>query len=272
LSQGEKTLSTPFTSILCGVEGNPASTEAAKQAIALAESGGDLQFTAVYTSFELGPDYHRDALESSLEEAARLAAEAGVSASYELREAKYAIDVLLPESRERDLLVLGTHGNSHASGILFGSTASEAAHGAERPLLIAREAPGDSPFPKDILVASDGSHGSWEPVRAAAQLANSFDAKVDVVYVTDGKHDLDEETLDAQLAELAEATGREPELAKPDGHATKEIVKAAKERGSSLVVAGRRGLHGLKALGSVSERIVGGADCSVLLIPVGDDA
>ena len=181
--QGEKSLPTPFTSILCGVEGNPASTEAARQAIALAESGEDLQFTAVYTSFELGPDYHKDALEGSLEEAARLAAEAGVSASYELREAKYAIDVLLPESKERDLLVIGTHGNSRTSGILFGSTASEAAHGAERPLLIAREAPGESPFPKDILVASDGTPGSWEPVRAAAKLAASFDAKLDVVHV-----------------------------------------------------------------------------------------
>jgi nucleotide-binding universal stress UspA family protein len=265
-------VSTPFNSILCGVEGNPASTEAARQAIALAESGGDLQFTAVYTSFELGPDYHKDALESSLEEAARLAAEAGVSASYELREAKYAIDVLLPESRERDLLVIGTHGNSRTSGILFGSTASEAAHGAERPLLIAREAPGGSSFPKDILVASDGSRGSWEPVRAAAKLAASFDANVDVVHVADGKHDLDGETLDAQLAEIAETTGREPELAKPDGNATKEIVEAARTKGSSLIVAGRRGVRGLKSLGSVSERIVGGADCSVLLIPVGDGA
>ena len=168
--------------------------------------------------------------------------------------------------------MLGTHGNSRTSGILFGSTASEAAHGAERPLLIAREAPGGSPFPKDILVASDGTQGSWEPVRAAAELAAAFDAKVDVVHVTDGKHDLDEETLDAQLAEVAEATGREPELVKPDGSATKEIVETAKARGTSLIVAGRRGLRGLKALGSVSERIVGGAACSVLLIPVADEA
>ena len=147
LSLGGKSLATPFTSILCGVEGNPASTEAARQAIALAGTGTDLQFTAVYTSFELGPDYHKDALQNSLEEAAKLAGAAGVSASYELREAKYAIDVLLPESQEHDLLVLGTHGNSRASGILFGSTASEAAHGAERPLLIARESPGQSPSP-----------------------------------------------------------------------------------------------------------------------------
>jgi nucleotide-binding universal stress UspA family protein len=262
---------TPFTSILCGVEGNPASTEAARQAIALAGGGGELQFTAVYTSFELGPDYHKDALESSLHEAAKLAGAAGVSASYELREAKYAIDVLLPESKEHDLLVLGTHGNSRTRGILFGSTASEAAHGAERPLLIARESPGNEPFPNNILVASDGSHGSWEPVRAAAGLASACGGKVDVVHVKDGKHDVDGETLDAQLAEIAEATGREPELTNPDGHATKEIVETAKRKRSSLVVAGRRGLRGLKSLGSVSERIVSGAECSVLLIPVVDE-
>lgn len=265
-------MATQFTSILCGVEGNPASTEAARQAIALAGTGGELQFTAVYTSFELGPDYHKDTLEDSLQEAAKLAGEAGVSASYELREGKYAIDVLLPESQEHDLLVLGTHGNSRASGILFGSTASEAAHGAERPLLIAREAPGPEPFPKEILVASDGTESSWEPVRAAASIASSFEAKVDVVHVADGRHDLDAATLDAQLAELTEKTGREPQLSKPDGHATKEIVETAKEKGSSLIVAGRRGLTGLKSLGSVSERIVGSAECSVLLIPVGETA
>jgi nucleotide-binding universal stress UspA family protein len=264
-------VATPFTSILCGVEGNPASTEAARQAIALAGGGGDLQFTAVYTSFELGPDYHKDILQQSLEEAAKLAGAAGISASYELREAKYAIDILLPESQEHDLLVLGTHGNSRASGILFGSTASEAAHGVERPLLIARESPGGQGFPQDILVASDGSTGSWAPVRAAAEIAASFEAKVDVVHVTDGKHDVDEPTLEAQLAELAEKTGREPELAKPDGNATKEIVEAARRKGSSLIVAGRRGLKGLKALGSVSERVVGSAECSVLLIPIGDE-
>jgi nucleotide-binding universal stress UspA family protein len=252
------------------VEGNPSSTEAAKQAIALAGGGGDLQFTAVYTKFKLGPDYHKDTLERSLEEAARLAAEAGVSASYELRESKYAVDVLLPESKERDLLVIGTHGHSRASGILFGSTASDAAHKAERPLLIAREAPGESPFPEDILVASDGTPESWDPVRAAAGLATAFDATVDVVHVEDGKHDVEEGILDAQLAELAEATGREPDLHKPDGHATKEIVETANAKRSSLLVAGRRGVRGLKSLGSVSERIVVGAECSVLLIPAGD--
>ena len=239
----------------------------------LAKSGGKLQFTAVYTKFKLGPDYHKDTLEESLEEAAFLASEAGISASYKLREAKYAKDVLLPESKDHDLLVLGTHGGSRAKGIVFGSTASEAAHGTERPLLIAREAPGGEPFPKEILLASDGSPGSWAPVRAAAEIASTFDAEVEMLHVDDGKSPEAAEAIEAQVAEIAEATGRTPKLTrKTDGHAKKEIVEAAKEKGASLIIAGRRGLRGLKSLGSVSERVVSGAECSVLLVPAGDEA
>jgi nucleotide-binding universal stress UspA family protein len=260
-------MATPFTSILCGVEGNPASTEAARQAIALAAGGGKIHFTAVYTSFELGPDYHRDALEASLEEAALLAGKAGVPAATQMREARYAIDVLLPESQEHDLLVLGTHGKSRASGIMFGGTASEAAHGTERPLLIARPAPGSGPFPDRILLASDGTAGSWPPCRTAAALASALDAELGVVHVEDGKHDDRGSILLEQVDEIERTTGRAPEVSRPDGNATKEIVEAARARGSSLIVAGRRGLRGIKALGSVSERVVSGAACSVLLIP-----
>jgi nucleotide-binding universal stress UspA family protein len=221
-------LSTTFKSILCGVEGNPASTEAARQAITLAGAGADLQFTAVYTSFELGPD-----------------------------------------SKEHDLLVIGTHHNKRTSGLLFGSTATEAAHGVEGPLLVARHPPGDERFPQHILLATDGLPGSWEPVRAAAGLAATFDADVELVHVPDGKHG-EASDLDDQVAEVGEATGREPGLAKIEGHAAKAIVEAAKEKGASLIVAGRRRQRGIKPLGSVSERIVGGAECSVLLIPVGN--
>src|SRR4029077_11195619 len=128
------------------------------------------------------------------------------------------------------------------------------------------------PFPQRILFASDGSGGSWAPARAAAGLAAAFDAALDVVHVDDGKHDDSPSVLDEQVAELEKTTGVAPEVSRPDGHATKEIVEAAKAKGSSLIVAGRRGLRGIKALGSVSERIVNSAECSVLLIPAGQDS
>ena len=37
--------------------------------------------------------------------------------------------------------------------------------------------------------------------------------------------------------------------------------------GASLIVCGRRGLRGIKSLGSVSERLVSQAESSVLLVP-----
>ncbi len=264
---------TPFRKILCGIEGSPASIEAARQAITLAGGvGGELQFTAVYTSFELGPDFHKETLEASLVEVADLAQEAGVSTSTQLREGRYAIDVLLPEAQEHDLLVLGTHGRSRASGFMFGSTATEAAHGTERPLLIAREAPGPDPFPKRILFASDGTSISFAPARVAAELAAALRLKLSVIHVQEGKREEGESMLDQQVAEITRICGEAPEVLTPDGGATKEIIDAAHDRSCSLIVAGRRGLRGIKALGSVSERIVGGAECSVLLIPGGEAA
>jgi nucleotide-binding universal stress UspA family protein len=261
-----------FERILCGVEGNAASAVATAQALALAEKGGGrVRFLAVYTSFELGPDYHRDALEASLKDAAARAETEGIPAETEMLEARYAIDALLPESAKHDLLVLGTHEKSRAAGIVFKGTASEAAHKTEHPLLIAREGPG-KPFPEGIILAADGSPGSWAPARAAIGLAAAFGIGLEVIHVEDDKHEDSESVLARQLAEIEKATGAAPEVTRPDGHATKEIVATAHERGSSLIVAGRRGQRGLKSLGSVSERIVAQAECSVLLVPAGESA
>ncbi len=168
--------------------------------------------------------------------------------------------------------MLGTHGKSRTRGILFGSTASEAAHGTEGPLLIARETAGAARFPHKILFASDGSPGSWAPARTAARLAASFEAELAVLHVDDGKHPDEASAVVAdQVAEMAEATGSEPELTVEQGNAKKAIVDSAADVGASLIVAGRRGLRGIKALGSVSERVVSSAGASVLLIPADDD-
>jgi nucleotide-binding universal stress UspA family protein len=44
-----------------------------------------------------------------------------------------------------------------------------------------------------------------------------------------------------------------------------DLISAASES-ADLVIVGSRGLHGLKALGSVSERVAHEARCSVLVI------
>ena len=92
-----------------------------------------------------------------------------------------------------------------------------------------------------------------------------------MLHVEDSHHHSDEAAgaIDAELAQIAEATGTEPARSDRSGHAAEEIVEAAREGGASLIVIGRRGLTGLKALGSVSDRVVHDAGCSVLLTPAG---
>ena len=139
-------MAAPFKKILCGIEGNPSSSEAARQAIALAAPGAQLKFLAVYTSFELGPDYTKEKLRESLDGATMLAQDAGVEAETEMRDGRYAADVLLEEAKNHDLLAIGTHGKSRTEEILLGSTAKKVTHGIEHPLLVARE-PSGSEFP-----------------------------------------------------------------------------------------------------------------------------
>jgi nucleotide-binding universal stress UspA family protein len=267
----EASLTVPFRSILCGVEGNESSTEAARQAIALARAGAELRFIAVYASFELGPDSARDALEGGLDQAVAMAGEEGIEASSDLLEGRYAVDVLLPEGAKHDLLVLGTHGKSRAAGIVLGSTASEAARGTEHPLLIARKPPEGAGFPGKVLLATDGSPGSWAPARTAARLATAYESELELVYVGDGSDIEAGNEVESQAGEIRDSIGSEPRLTQRPGHGINEIVEEAEAGRASLIVCGRRGLRGIKALGSVSERVVHQAPCSVLLIPAGPE-
>jgi nucleotide-binding universal stress UspA family protein len=256
-----------FRNILCGVEGSESSTEAARQAIALAREGGKLHFLGVYTTFELLPDHAKEALQEGLERAVAMARDAGVEATSELAEGRYAVEVLMPAAGKHDLLVVGTHEHSRAAGLVLGSTASDAAHQTEHPLLIARAGTSSNGFPAKILLASDGTPGSWAPVRAAASLAAAFEADLEILYVGDGSDTEATDEVEAQTEEIESLNGTKPKVTQRPGHPTNEIVEVAKAGGASLVVCGRRGLKGVKSLGSVSERVVHQAPCSVLVVP-----
>ena len=70
-----------------------------------------------------------------------------------------------------------------------------------------------------------------------------------------------------QLTAIEQATGSSPTVFDNPGHVAERIGEAARAAQSSLIVIGRRGVGGVKALGSVSERAVHRAPCSVLVVP-----
>jgi K+:H+ antiporter len=238
-----------------------------QQSIALAP-GAEVRFIAVSPTRRLRR-HSKEKLQQSLEEAARLALDAGVSVSTRLVSAPHAIDVLLPECEGHDLLVLGGTDRSRSAGIALDSTASRAAHETKRPLLIARR-PAGARFPEQVLLALDGSPGSRAPARTAGAIAAAFDAGLEVLHISERAHPERRQAVEAQVTELGEIVGIEPRLTEATGHPTHEIVETARARPPSLLVCGRRGLHGIRALGSVSERVVHRVPCSVLLVPAGE--
>jgi nucleotide-binding universal stress UspA family protein len=203
----------------------------------------------------------------ALDQAARLAHRAGVKASTELCPDGSAADLLLERSRAHELLAVGSHGGSRAGGIMLGSTASHAAHRAERPLLIARGQTDGIAFPRCVLLATDGSPGSWAATWVTIRIARAQAATVVACHVPDGLHPQWTRQIDRQLAAIEDETGVEPARADEPGKVPGRIVEAATGAGASLVVIGRRGLSGVRALGSVSERVAHRAPCSVLLVP-----
>jgi nucleotide-binding universal stress UspA family protein len=273
---GRRRAPPPFADILCAVDGSRGSTEAARQAIALSGPGATLGFVAVSRTVGVGFAAQADLSElrarEALDGAAWLAQQAGIHATTELRSGAPVSDLLLSEGEDRDLLVVGCHGGSRVGGIMLGSTATQIAHRTEGALLVARRTADGSDFPRSVLLASDGSPGSWAAARASTRIALARGSELRIVYVPDGTHPERYREVLKQITVIEKLTRVAPDVIDAPGHATDRIIEAARAGQSSLIAIGRRGVHGVRALGSVSERVVHRAPCSVLVVPPGAEA
>jgi nucleotide-binding universal stress UspA family protein len=161
---------------------------------------------------------------------------------------------LLDEAADRSatLIAVGSHGQGRTYGIITGSTTTELVHKAPCSVLVARPAGAD--FPRRIVVGVDGSPESAAAHATARALCERFGAELWPV-VAHGGDGVDEELVARIVDRYHEDLPDEP---------VRALVAAAAD--ADLVVVGSRGLHGLKALGSVSERVAHEARCSVLIV------
>lgn len=256
--------------IVCGVDDSYTALEAARQAVALAPSGGRLHFVCVaWTVGEAAATRTSNITDeraaAALQQATAIAAEAGIETTSEIVRDPNVTDQLLQRAGDHDLLVIGARGHSRVGGILLGSTATNAAHRAPGPVLIARRAINQpTAFPEKILVASDGSPDSGVAVELVADIAQRCDSAVLLLRVEESKNP-ERGQLSEHVVRLKEATGREPTVVEERAHVHETIVSVAEREHVSLIAVGSRGLGGAKALGSVSERVAHRAQCSVLI-------
>ncbi len=246
--------------VLCGVDGSPEGLEAARQGRTLMAPGGTLLGVAVwdptlamragFQSAEFMKELRDDA-EAALQEAL---------------EAVPQIETLLVRSRElagllaaaanceADVIAVGMRGRSRALGAALGTVSSGVVHHAPCSVLVAR--PGGLSGP--ILLATDGSPDALEAARVAATLAERLETPLTVLEVSESEN---AGQAAAQALEVCPAA----EARTVSGNPHEEIVDIAAQTHSSLVIVGSRGLTGLRALGSVSERVAHRAPCSVLI-------
>jgi nucleotide-binding universal stress UspA family protein len=258
-----------FGSILCGVDGSRPSFEAARQAAVLADEGTALRYVAVTWEQGFGANAVATLSHARGEDALRRvrdeAQELGVRTTVEQRHAADACRRLIELAGGHDLLVVGIHGRSRVPGIVLGKTAATLVHRSPIPVLVARRPPSEAEFPQDILLAVDGTPASHVAAEAAARIARRHGSRVAIIAAAT-RDEAERRELAEEAAAVLAATGSEPVMLDEYGSPHRAVAAAAAELGTTLVVCGSRGLHGIAALRSTSKRIAHAAPCSVLVM------
>lgn len=259
----------PFRRIVCGIDGSRSAREAARQAAALAAPGSVLDLVAVADEWGVGLTAAATLTKThalhALDELAR-----------ELRGCGARVDTHLVSSGERpyealmrtatgaDLLVVGRHSRSRLGGVSLGRTATNLVHRASLPLLVAVKPPDGLDFPGRILVAADGPGHPERAVELAGRIALLSGSDITLLRL-DWSRRARKPELARAVADLHEM-GVEPVEVLMGGIPRRRIPAVAQRERASLVIVGSRGLSGLRALDSTSERVAHDALCSVLVM------
>jgi nucleotide-binding universal stress UspA family protein len=247
--------------VLCGVDGSAEGLEAARQAGRVVDPDGSLTVLgAFYSATAAQAGFLASRAAAELEAEARAAISEAVAAigfkpDTRLIDAK-TLPALQAEAGRIDatLVVVGTHELPRGLGIMLDSVATTAAHLPARATLVARASSASSRrFPRSIAVGEDGSASSTYARAVAGALAERFDVPFRRVVCTGGDVDLDAVRRVAGPVEIL------------DGKPLHELVRVSDE--VDLLVVGATGRSGLRAMGSVSERLAHQARCSVLVVP-----
>lgn len=186
-----------------------------------------------------------------------------------------------------DLIVQNTHGRTGLAHFFIGSVAEKVVRKSPCPVLTLRE-DGDFSVPKKILAATDFGEHSTAAMKYAVEFADRFGAELHVLHVvSDPAVSHPEIGLSmlplSQFRDEIEASGKRglEEIDFSDTHPNVSvttclrvgppltgIVDYAKEHDIDLISIGTHGRNALSQvlIGSVAEKVVRHAPCSVLAV------
>ncbi len=259
-----------FTRILCAIDGKDGGFAAVRQAASLVAPGGELTLLLV-TSFRTEGDVRGPAIDpidarQAVKRAEAIATEAGVSSTIEVDPAAPPARVVLEWAEGHDLLAIGAPANSWLGGLVVSGVGDSALGALRTPLLTARASDRED-LCEHILIATDALEDSAPSTWLGGELAGTRGSRVTLVHaLSHRRRGAPERVL--QQADALRAQGvRDPDVVLRNGRAHDAVVELAGRLSASLIVQGSRKRTGVRALGSVSRRVVHEAGCSVLTVP-----
>jgi nucleotide-binding universal stress UspA family protein len=251
-----------FERVVVGVDGTDLAFEALRQALVLAPAAGSTvrAVTALDTSAAARTGFDaahwtealtREATTTREKAEAILGGRPGTSAKVVTGD---PVRVLRDTRDELDatLLAVGGQHSSRFLGILLGDVGTQLLRDDKSSVLVARPGRDRAWKPRAVVVGLDGSAPSLAALEAADELATRLDSVVETVSATDGR----------PVSREGDWTNRVD--AWEDAQPAPLLVE--RSRHADLIVVGSRGLHGIRALGSVSERVAHRGQCSVLVV------
>jgi nucleotide-binding universal stress UspA family protein len=248
-----------FARVVCGIDASGAGLEALRQTLRLRPAPADLVLLGVS---ETHLAVHAGIAAPRAAEEIEAAARAALAEAETLGGAPGTIvrgrpdETLLRVARERraTLVAVGSHDHRRGVGIVLGSVATRMLHDAPCSVLVARPPAEPDRFPRAIVAGVDGSPQSCRAARVARELGARLGAPTSLVVARSGPGDVDADAIGASGLDVAYV----------DARPVPALLEAAQD--ADLVVLGSRGLRGLRALGSVSERVAHHARCSLVVL------
>lgn len=278
-----------YRKILVAYDGSPSAKNALSLAGKLArEDKSWIKVLAVVPTYEgdldlIGVSNIKEAItgpgERLLAEARQLADSEDLHILTNLQQGEpYEQIVQVADEENCDLIIMGRRGSNNLERELMGSVTARVIGHTAKDVLVIPEKCGLAWG--NILLATDGSASCDNALARSLEISQergSRLAAVAVVYTNDefyamgqnivqGLYSEADKTLD-KVKKWAGDLGVQTELFVRDGEPHQAIVNLATELASDLVVMGSHGRKGLTRLlmGSVTERVIGYADCPVLV-------
>ncbi len=249
--------------VMVGVDGSPSANVAISWAATEAASlGAKLRLIHSVTNGGSAAQA-ADVVHDAVERARELEPGVGVDARIESGPPS---TILVKESADAELLVIGSRGLGLTVAALVGSTGLDLCANALCPVVVVRPDLSSTPTGR-VVIGYDGSSASQTALDFGLDHAGRHNLDVRIV----AAQPTDTELHRITEAELRDAVhhhgGHDAELVQITGHPAEHLLRLSAD--ASLIVLGARGRGGFTGmlLGSVSQTVLHHADCPVAIIP-----